>query len=123
MLWNILLAIGALLVINGVVLTQQGMVVEKARSYLSRYGDIVTGSHKNFLFLNTTSVMVAVNSRGVITKAKAMRSGYLRPTRTLDLPLAGRNLLELHPEDVVRDDSMARACRAASLQYGRKRNA
>lgn len=120
MLWNILLAIGALLVINGVILTQQGVVVGRVRDCLSRYGDIVTGSHRHPLFLNTTSVMMAVNSLGVITKANALRSGYLRPTRTMELPIAGRNLRELYPEDVVTDYSVVKACRAAASRYERK---
>lgn len=120
MLWNILLAIGILLVINGVVLTHQGLVVEKVRAAISPFGEIVIGSHKGLLFLTTTAVMMAVSPKGIIKKAKVIRSGYLRRTRSIDLPVEGRNLLMLSPEDVAGDVGLLKACKSALFRFDRK---
>lgn len=117
MVWNVLCIIGILLIINGLLMIQQGKVLSDVRTAMGRTEDIVCGTAKGFLFLTSTDVMFGVNSRGFIEKAYKIKSGYLRKTKAESLSVEGEKLEGLNTKELFLKSTEQKACALAIRQY------
>ncbi|MCI8991936.1 MAG: hypothetical protein HFG80_04270 [Eubacterium sp.] len=117
MLWNIIILIGALFIVNGIVSTCHTRVVEKVRKQMPEQTEIYCGGAKGLLFITSTDVMLAVKKNGCIAKAFCIKSGWLRKSKAEELAIEGWNMNRLRNEIPSLQEKQQKACRMAFRHY------
>lgn len=117
MVWNALCVIGVLLIINGLLMIQQGRILSNVRTSMGNSEEIVCGTTKGLLFLTSTDIMLGVDRKGFIKKAFKIRSGYLRKTKAEALSIEGKKVEELKVNELFQKSGEQKACALAMKQY------
>lgn len=117
MLWNILVVIGVMFIINGITMTKHTKALETLRENIGKNADIYSGTQKGLLFMTSTDVMLDIGSNGVIKKAFGIKSGWLRKTMSEELPLNGVRISNLLSHKDELSTAEHKACRMAARQY------
>lgn len=121
MIWNLMIIIGILFVINGFVSMGHSRAVEKVRGQMPDRAEIYYGGAKGLLFFSSTDVLLAVKNNGSILKAFSIKSGWLRRSRAEELALKGCQIQSLAKEIPALQPAQQKACIMASRQYERRK--
>ena len=117
MLWNALIVLGVLFIINGITINRHTRALEMIRKKMGKNTDVYTGMHKGLLFLSSTDVMLDVGSNGVVRKAFGVKSGWLRKTTFEEIALNGVNIRKRDGHTDGLSPAEKKACTMAARQY------
>ena len=123
MVWNLIILIGALFIVNGLFSMGHSRTVENVRKQMPKKTEIYYGGSRGLLFMPSTDVMLAVQSNGNILKAFSIKSGWLRLSRAEELKISGCKMqsLEKYIDELL--PAQQKACKMAVRQYQRKKKA
>ncbi len=123
MVWNLIILIGVLFIINGLFSMGHSRTVENVKKQMPKKTEIYYGGSRGLLFMPSTDVMLAVQNNGNILKAFSIKSGWLRLSKAEELKLSGCRIqsLEQHVNDLPL--AQQKACKMAVRQYQRKKKA
>ncbi len=117
MLWNVLMVLGVLFIINGMTISRHTRALEMIRKKMGKNTEIYSGMHKGLFFLSSTDVMLDVGSNGAVRKAFGIKSGWLRKTTFEEIALGGINIAKLDNHMESLSPAEKKACMMAARQY------
>ena len=120
MVWNLIILIGVLFIVNGIFSMGHSRTVENVRKQMPGKTEIYYGGSRGMLFMPSTDVMLAVQKNGNILKAFSIKSGWLRISRAEELDLCGQGILSLENHIGNLNPAQQRACKMAVRQYQKK---
>lgn len=121
MIWNLIILIGVLFIVNGLFSMRHSKIVESVKKKMPKKTQIYYGGTKGMLFMPSTDVMLAVQNNGCILKAFTIKSGWLRLSRSEELKLAGCKMQSLEKSIEKLHPAQQKACRMALRQYERRK--
>lgn len=118
---NTLLAVGIFMAINGVFISLQNRRLAKEMLDMRTHGELLVGNQRGFLLLNKVIILLSVDKKGIIRKARKIdRLGPLRIPRVDVLPLEGIALKAITKENCRMNYATWKAYQCASAKYERR---
>lgn len=120
MLTGIIMLIGILFILNGITSIGNTRVVTRTRAMFPNGCEILAGGSPGLLMLTSTNMMIGIRPSGRIAKAFIIRSGWLRKSKTEELPLEGCSVNDVQKKMEGRKPAEQKACMMALRNYRRK---
>jgi hypothetical protein len=99
-LWDIILIIGILLIVNGIFQTQHAYVTSKVDSQIRKNSgkDIVYGARSAFLGVKNNQIWIEADRQGNMGMARGVKSGLFQIAKAFEYDLTGHNIRTYEPE-------------------------
>ena len=98
-LWDIILIIGILLIVNGVFQTQHAYVTSKVDGQIRKNSgkDIVYGARSAFLGVKNNQIWIETDRNGNMGMARGVKSGLFQIAKAFEFDLSGNNIHTYEP--------------------------
>lgn len=117
LLWDIILIIGVILIVNGVFQTQHAYVTTRVNSDVRKSKkDVVYGAGSGLLGVTNNQIWIETDKRGNMGTAKGVRSGLFRIARAFETDFTGKNIHTFEPDQDI-PKHIAMAARMAKRNY------
>ena len=99
-LWDIILIIGILLIVNGIFQTQHAYVTSRVDSQVRKNngGEIVYGARSAFLGVVNNQIWIETDKKGNMGMARGVKSGLFQIARAFEFDLSGHNIRTYEPD-------------------------
>lgn len=99
-LWDVILIIGVLLIVNGIFQTQHAYITQRVDTDARKnMGDITYGASGRLFGIINNQIWIETDKNGKMGKAKGVRSGLFKMAKAFETDFKGANIHTFEPVD------------------------